>query len=199
MPNDESLIQKLKILCDQEALKLSSINSNWRKVPVNNNCLGPLAKANAPFIMQWIVSFEKNPNSDFEFLLFHLRKRIEKKVRESFNFSSDFYFASFSSKTVVYKGMVRSEVLSKFYKDLKNEDFKVSFSVYHRRFSTNTLPKWPLAQPMRFLGHNGEINIRSGQPITDSLLKLVPEAFRDQPELDNREAVSYTHLTLPTR
>ena len=237
MPNDESLIQKLKILCDQEALKLSSINSNWRKVPVNNNCLGPLAKANAPFILQWLVSFEKNPNSDFEFLLFHLRKRIEKKVRESFNHSSDFYFASFSSKTVVYKGMVRSEVLSKFYKDLKNEDFKVSFSVYHRRFSTNTLPKWPLAQPMRFLGHNGEINtllgninwaqasethidnfwgdlasdlkpivdrsrsdssnldatleinIRSGQPITDSLLKLVPEAFRDQPELDNREEI----------
>jgi len=130
--------------------------------------------------------------------------------------------------------MVRSEILSEFYQDLKEESFKVSFSVYHRRFSTNTLPKWPLAQPMRFLGHNGEINtllgninwakasethiddfwgdlsneikpivdvnksdssnldatleinIRSGQPITDSLLKLVPEAFRDQPELEQR-------------
>jgi len=133
--------------------------------------------------------------------------------------------------------MVRSEVLSEFYLDLKKENFKVSFSVYHRRFSTNTLPKWPLAQPMRFLGHNGEINtllgninwakasethiddfwgelsneikpivdinksdssnldatleinIRSGQQITDSLLKLVPEAFRDQPELEQREDI----------
>jgi glutamate synthase (ferredoxin) len=133
--------------------------------------------------------------------------------------------------------MVRSEVLDRFYADLRDERFTVSFAVYHRRFSTNTLPRWPLAQPMRLLGHNGEINtllgninwasaaeanleavwgdaasdlrplvnpafsdsanldatlelmVRSGRPITDSLLTLVPEAFRDQPELDGREQI----------
>jgi glutamate synthase (ferredoxin) len=133
--------------------------------------------------------------------------------------------------------MVRSEVLDRFFADLRDERFTVSFAVYHRRFSTNTLPRWPLAQPMRLLGHNGEINtllgninwasaaeanleavwgdaasdlrplvnadfsdsanldatlelmVRSGRPITDSLLTLVPEAFRDQPELDDRPAI----------
>ena len=97
--------------------------------------------------------------------MFQLRKRIEKKIRETFKNDvgdCEFYFASLSSQTVVYKGMVRSEILSEFYQDLKEESFKVSFSVYHRRFSTNTLPKWPLAQPMRFLGHNGEINTLLG-------------------------------------
>ena len=209
-------------------------------MPVDNETLGTLAKANAPFISQWIIYLEKDDFQDIEMLLFQLRKRIEKRIRENSKNvigECEFYFASLSSKTVVYKGMVRSEVLSEFYEDLKKENFKVSFSVYHRRFSTNTLPKWPLAQPMRFLGHNGEINtllgninwakasekhiddywgdlssdikpivdinksdssnldatleinIRSGKPITDSLLKLVPEAFRDQPELEHREDI----------
>ena len=237
LPEDENLKQKLKLICDNEAFKLNCEKTSWRKVPVNKNVLGPLAKSNAPCIIQWLVSFQKSKEIDFEFLLFQLRKRIEKKVRDNIINPDEFYFASLSSKTVVYKGMVRSEVLSKFYQDLQDKDFKVSFSVYHRRFSTNTLPKWPLAQPMRFLGHNGEINtllgninwakasethidnfwgdlaseikpivdksksdssnldatleinIRSGQKITDSLLKLVPEAFRDQPELEMREEI----------
>ncbi len=236
MPQDENLIKSIKIICEKEASNLHFSKTIWREVPVNKDVLGPLAKANAPFILQWFVSFEKNIN-DFEFLLFQLRKKIEKKVKQNLPMQDDFYFASFSSKTVVYKGMVRSEVLPKFYKDLQDEDFKVSYSVYHRRFSTNTLPKWPLAQPMRFLGHNGEINtllgninwakasekhidtfwgdlandlkpivdntrsdsanldatleinVRSGQLITDSLLKLVPEAFRDQPELEDKEEI----------
>ncbi len=240
MPNKKEKIEVCKSICDQEAEKLKVNKTSWRKVPVNNEILGPLAKANAPFICQWILYIDKKDRNDVERLLFQLRKRIEKKIRETFKNDvgdCEFYFASLSSQTVVYKGMVRSEILSEFYQDLKEESFKVSFSVYHRRFSTNTLPKWPLAQPMRFLGHNGEINtllgninwakasethiddfwgelsheikpivdvnksdssnldatleinIRSGQPITDSLLKLVPEAFRDQPELEQREDI----------
>ncbi|EEE40919.1 glutamate synthase large subunit [Prochlorococcus marinus] len=237
MPHEKEKIEECKSICEKEAEKLSINKTFWRKVPVNNEILGPLAKANAPFICQWILYIDKKDHPDIERLLFQLRKRIEKKIIETFkNHVGDceFYFASLSSQTVVYKGMVRSEVLSEFYQDLKEESFKVSFSVYHRRFSTNTLPKWPLAQPMRFLGHNGEINtllgninwakasethidnfwgelsneikpivdvnksdssnldatleinIRSGQPITDSLLKLVPEAFREQPEIELR-------------
>ena len=240
MPNNKNKVEESKAICDQEAKKLNFNKTFWRTVPVENEILGPLAKANVPFISQWIIYQEKEDKKDIEMVLFQLRKRIEKKIREIYKNELDdceFYFASLSSKTVVYKGMVRSEILSEFYKDLKKEDFKVSFSVYHRRFSTNTLPKWPLAQPMRFLGHNGEINtllgninwakasekhiddywgdlsedlkpivdlnrsdssnldatleinIRSGQQITDSLLKLVPEAFRDQPELETRENI----------
>jgi glutamate synthase (ferredoxin) len=72
------------------------------------------------------------------------------------------YLASFSSRTIVYKGMVKSEVLPAFYKDLTSPDYTSKFVIYHRRFSTNTNPRWPLAQPMRVLGHNGEINTLLG-------------------------------------
>ena len=72
------------------------------------------------------------------------------------------YVASFSSRTIVYKGMVQSCVLPQFYKDLTNPDYTTRFVIYHRRFSTNTNPRWPLAQPMRVIGHNGEINTLLG-------------------------------------
>jgi len=75
---------------------------------------------------------------------------------------SDFYVCSFSTRTIVYKGMVRSAVLGEFYQDLHNPNYESAFAVYHRRFSTNTMPRWPLAQPMRLLGHNGEINTLLG-------------------------------------
>ena len=240
MPNNDSKVKESKLICDEEAKRLNFKKTFWRNVPVKNKILGKLAKQNAPFISQWVVCIEKDGIRDIETLLFQLRKRIEKRIRENTKNAvgdCEFYFASLSSKTVVYKGMVRSEILSKFYEDLQKKEFKVSFSVYHRRFSTNTLPKWPLAQPMRYLGHNGEINtllgninwakasekhideywgelskdikpivdinksdssnldatleinIRSGQLITDSLLKLVPEAFRDQPELDGKDDI----------
>ena len=130
MPNKKNKIEECKSICEEEAKKLRINKTSWRTVPVNNEILGPLAKANAPFISQWILYIDKKDNDDVERLLFQLRKRIEKKIRESFkNHVGDceFYFASLSSKTVVYKGMVRSEILSEFYKDLKEESFKVSF------------------------------------------------------------------------
>mmetsp|Transcript_38995 Transcript_38995/g.49767 ORF Transcript_38995/g.49767 Transcript_38995/m.49767 type:complete len:1662 (+) Transcript_38995:108-5093(+) len=71
---------------------------------------------------------------------------------------ADTYICSLSTRRIVYKGMVRGEDLSRFYLDLQDERYKTPFALYHRRFSTNTMPKWPLAQPMRVLGHNGEIN-----------------------------------------
>lgn len=74
---------------------------------------------------------------------------------------SDFYTCSLSGRTVVYKGMLNSNAVGRFYKDLKDERFTTPFAIYHRRFSTNTTPKWPLAQPMRVLGHNGEHPLQS--------------------------------------
>ncbi len=233
MPKDNSRREEAKKFCEEESKKLDLISIGWRDVPVNESTLGELAKETAPFIVQWLLKVENSiPKDELEATLFRLRRRIGKRARDSWkDKSNDLYIASLSSRTVVYKGMVRSSVLPMFYEDLQDPSFEISFGVYHRRFSTNTLPRWPLAQPMRLLGHNGEINtllgnlnwakatevnlddvwgsnaedikpvindsfsdsanldatlellVRSGRPITDSLLTLVPEAFRNQPAL----------------
>jgi glutamate synthase (ferredoxin) len=230
--------EQCRALCDEEAARLGLRSLGWRPVPVDPTVLGPLARETAPVIEQWLLQApEASPEAAadldaLESLLFRLRRRAVDRARERWGAGyTQLYFASISARTVVYKGMVRSEVLDRFYADLRDGRFAVPFAVYHRRFSTNTLPRWPLAQPMRLLGHNGEINtllgninwasaaeanleavwgeaagelrplvnaafsdsanldatlelmVRSGRPITDSLLTLVPEAFRDQPEL----------------
>ncbi len=234
LPRDEILRKKAKSICEEEANSIGLKSLGWRVVPVDESVLGPLALETAPSIEQWLLE-DAEKKDNLEALLFRLRRRVGKRIREAWGENSEgIYISSLSNKTVVYKGMVRSEILSSFYKDLLDDRFKVSFAVYHRRFSTNTLPRWPLAQPMRLLGHNGEINtllgnlnwakateanlskvwgsnakelqpvvnnnfsdsanldatlellVRSGRPIIDSLLTLVPEAFRDQPELADK-------------
>jgi glutamate synthase (ferredoxin) len=129
----------------------------WREVPVSPEVLGQQARDNQPRIEQIVVS---SPDSltgdDLERKLYIARSRVGKKL------SDDFYICSFSCRTIVYKGMVRAVVLGEFYQDLANPDYESTFAVYHRRFSTNTMPKWPFAQPMRILGHNGEINTLLG-------------------------------------
>ncbi|MEM9483670.1 MAG: glutamate synthase large subunit [Cyanobacteria bacterium P01_F01_bin.116] len=139
----------------------------WRSVPVASEILGALAKEFEPTIEQVIVESTASEDA-LERQLFLLR-RAWLRALESFNGSielktalQDVYMCSFSSRTLVYKGMVRSEVLGQFYLDLQNGDYESPFAVYHRRFSTNTMPKWPLAHPMRLLGHNGEINTLIG-------------------------------------
>ena len=237
LPADPQRRDQARNFCDQEAQRLGLRSLGWREVPVDPTVLGPLARGTAPVIEQWLLAADSTGDA-LEALLFRLRRRCGDRAREVWGAGpGDLYFASLSGRTVVYKGMVRSEVLSAFYGDLRDERFAVSFAVYHRRFSTNTLPRWPLAQPMRLLGHNGEINtllgnlnwaraseaeldavwgeaaadlkpvvnpafsdsanldatlellVRSGRPITESLLTLVPEAFRDQPELDDKPAI----------
>ena len=237
LPADAARRDQAKAFCAEEASKLGLTSLGWREVPVDPAVLGPLARGTAPVIEQWLLAASQTGDA-LEALLFRLRRRCGDRARAAWGAGpSDLYFASLSSRTVVYKGMVRSEVLSAFYGDLRDERFAVSFAVYHRRFSTNTLPRWPLAQPMRLLGHNGEINtllgnlnwaraseadldavwgeaaadlkpvvnpafsdsanldatlellVRSGRPITESLLTLVPEAFRDQPELADKPEI----------
>ena len=124
------------------------------------------------FLPQAVVTSSSLTGDALERSLFLARRRFEKavsqQVRDLGPDSADAkalmeaYVCSFSGRTIVYKGMVRSEVLGQFYQDLQNPDYQSAFAVYHRRFSTNTLPKWPLAHPMRLLGHNGEINTLRG-------------------------------------
>ncbi|XHX77597.1 MAG: hypothetical protein RBJ76_24690 [Stenomitos frigidus ULC029] len=139
----------------------------WRVVPTLPELLGKQARENLPQIEQVLVQSEQQGDA-LERQLYLTRRRVHNAIRAEVTVSAlqtrfdDFYFCSFSSRTIVYKGMVRSAVLGDFYTDLKNPAYKSTFAVYHRRFSTNTLPRWPLAQPMRLLGHNGEINTLLG-------------------------------------
>nr|QCI03957.1 glutamate synthase [Antithamnionella ternifolia] len=135
----------------------------WRNVPVNKSILGKQSKSNQPLVVQCIVKSNILTNEQLDKHLYLVRKKIEKLVSKvDVNINKQFYICSFSSKTIVYKGMLRSEFLVKYYNDLSNSLYVSNFAVYHRRFSTNTMPKWSLAQPMRFMAHNGEINTLLG-------------------------------------
>ncbi|MBU1658789.1 glutamate synthase large subunit [bacterium] len=130
-----------------------------RNVPVNTKALGEQALASLPSIVQLFIT----PNSimatnRFDALLYLSRKESEHKLVEDRNF----YIASMSSKVLSYKGLVMPTHIKEFYKDLQDENFKISFSLFHQRFSTNTLPEWRLAQPFRAVAHNGEINSVEG-------------------------------------
>ena len=137
----------------------------WRNVPVAHEVVGRFAKVTQPRIFQVVVEGKPGQTGvELERELFILRKLVERAKAAQLppDVSSDFYICSLSNKTIVYKGMLRSVVVGSFFLDLQNPNFETSFAIYHRRFSTNTTPKWPLAQPMRVLGHNGEINTLQG-------------------------------------
>lgn len=166
----------------------------WREVPVKPEVLGVLARANQPEIVQVIATSEHEGDA-LERQLFLLRRIIGENLSHRPGFPrDDFYICSFSSRTIVYKGMVRSAVLGDFYLDLQNRAYKSAFAVYHRRFSTNTMPKWRLAQPMRLLGHNGEINTLLG----NFNWMLAREAdlahpYWTQADINNFRTIVYAH------
>ena len=135
----------------------------WRKVPVNTAILGNESKFKSPLVIQCIVKSDQLSNKQLDKCLYLVRKKIEKLVSKiDIETNKQFYICSFSSQTIIYKGMLRSEFLVKYYSDLSNPLYLSNYAVYHRRFSTNTMPKWSLAQPMRFMAHNGEINTLLG-------------------------------------
>jgi glutamate synthase (ferredoxin) len=141
----------------------------WREVPVDPTVLGEMAREAMPSIWQFFVKAPARLQDDadrdgFERTLYLVRRRfgVERRLRGLVWDDDESYVASFSSRTIVYKGMVQSAVLPAFYKDLTDPDYTTKFVIYHRRFSTNTSPRWPLAQPMRVVGHNGEINTLLG-------------------------------------
>ena len=133
----------------------------WREVPVRPEELGTLARAAMPVVQQLYVQSaattsegERRSGIALDRLAFRLRKRAEREI--------DLYFASLSSRTLVYKGMVTTLQLEPFYPDLSDERFASKLALVHSRYSTNTFPSWPLAQPFRMIAHNGEINTIQG-------------------------------------
>ena len=133
-----------------------------REVPIDINALGDQAIASLPLITQiFIVPNSIMATNRFDALLYLSRKECEHQLVEK----RDFYISSMSSTVLSYKGLVMPTHIKEFYKDFQDESFKISFSLFHQRFSTNTLPEWRLAQPFRAVAHNGEINSVEGNRI----------------------------------
>lgn len=126
----------------------------WREVPVDSSVLGPLALSCMPRIEQVFVSGEGLDEQQFGIKLFYARRKAEIAMQAD----QDFYVCSLSHKVISYKGLMMPADLGQFFPDLSDERMETAISVFHQRFSTNTLPKWPLAQPFRLIAHNGEIN-----------------------------------------
>ncbi len=136
----------------------------WREVPTDNSTLGTTAISGEPVIQQVIVRrpVSCRTQDEFERRLFVARKYGIRMVRESVQGADDFYLCSMSSRTIVYKGMLTPEQVPVYFPDLSDESFESALALIHSRFSTNTLPTWPLAHPFRTLAHNGEINTLRG-------------------------------------
>ena len=137
----------------------------WREVPHDLNKAGTIARSAAPVIKQvFIGRGAEIPNQEiFERKLYIIRKKFEKRVLEAdFTQQELCFFCSLSSKTLVYKGQLKSEQLSQFYPDLSDPSFASALAIVHSRYSTNTFPSWKLAHPYRMLCHNGEINTLRG-------------------------------------
>ncbi len=137
----------------------------WRRVPVESICIGSAARSTEPEMWQVFV---KRPDSDeqgleFERRLFLARRMLESRSRRSDELCAEvFHVASFSSRTIVYKGMLTTDQLRGYFPDLWDTRMESAVCLVHSRFSTNTLPQWDLAHPFRYLCHNGEINTLRG-------------------------------------
>jgi glutamate synthase (ferredoxin) len=133
----------------------------WRDVPTDDTCLGRKAIETKPLIVQALVARKDDISDDeFERRLFLVQKVAERRALETK--IEGFYICSFSSRTIVYKGLLNAPQVRKFFDDLKSPKFLTSFAIFHQRYSTNTFPQWHLAHPFRMLAHNGEINTIRG-------------------------------------
>ncbi len=147
---------------EEVLVKEGFVVNGWRVVPTQPQVLGKWAAKTCPLIEQIILTAPPSWLEDeVERHLLLARKQMMRPWLGHAQ-GEHFYVASLSCRTVIYKAMVRSEVLGHFYPDLMNPAFESHWAVYHRRFSTNTVPRWRLAQPLRLLGHNGEINTLLG-------------------------------------
>ncbi len=137
----------------------------WRDVPVDTSVLGKIAAETEPFVKQVFIGKSDKKQSDFDFnlKLFTARKQAEHAIRNSkLSESSRFYLPSLSTKTIIYKGLLIPEDIKLYYTDLQDPTLVTRLALVHQRFSTNTFPTWDLAQPFRYMCHNGEINTLRG-------------------------------------
>ena len=241
LPKDEKAQQEILSVMIEEIEREGLTLMHLRTVPTNPEVLGAAAREVEPDIKQIFVKRGPTPHplpvmegSDytpdeeekaFERTLYIIRKRIENRVakmeastplphREGQGGESDFYICSLSSKNIIYKGMLTSGQLRRYFPDLSNDYFTSGLALVHSRFSTNTFPKWKLAQPFRLLAHNGEINtirgnrgwMKARESVLNSealgdikdLRPIVQDGMSDSASLDNVfEFLMMSGLSLP--
>jgi len=158
-PHNSDQRESARSLIEQELKKETLEVTGWRPVPTQNQVLGEGATQSEPVIEQVLVSAPPGwRKKDIERRLYMARRRIEKQIPDP----DKLYIASLSSLLLVYKGLMMAGDLPRYYPDLASGKMKTTICLFHQRFSTNTQPRWHLAQPFRFLAHNGEINTIRG-------------------------------------
>ncbi len=197
LSRDPAMADKAKNII-AEVLAAESLNvAGWRVVPTDDACLGEIALASLPQIEQLFINSDEQDEASLTTKLFIARRKIELALEQD----KDFYICSFSASVISYKGLMMPVDLPKFYPDLGDSRLETAICVFHQRFSTNTLPRWPLAQPFRLLAHNGEINTIEGNrnwaaarstkfeterfPDIASISPLVNRTGSDSSSLDN--------------
>ena len=198
LSQNPTLAQQAKEKIEQELAKETLSIAGWRTVPTDKSVLGKIAAASEPKIVHVLINSPIGwREKDLERRLYMARRRIEQSIIDD----ADFYIASLSGQVIVYKGLMMPEDLGRYYPDLTDPEFKSAVCLFHQRFSTNTSPKWPLAQPFRYLAHNGEINTIEGNrqwakaraykfhsPLLPDLQQAAPfvnEVGSDSSSLDN--------------
>jgi glutamate synthase (ferredoxin) len=161
----------------------------WRDVPVNSKVVGDIASKSQPTIKQVFIGKENSKQTEEEF---NLKLFLARKIAENLIYNSPlsqknyFYFSSLHTRSIIYKGLLIPEDIERFYLDLKNPLLVTRLALVHQRFSTNTFPTWDLAQPFRYMCHNGEINTLRGNVsrmvAREELLKskLIDEKYLDK-------------------
>ncbi|MBV9491412.1 MAG: glutamate synthase subunit alpha, partial [Verrucomicrobia bacterium] len=162
LPHDNAYAQaRAKAIIEEVLEQRQLYRFGWREVPLNVLVLGEKAQLTMPRIEQVLIGRPAGMDGEeYERRLFLARNEIEKRAQ--LDRIRNFYIASLSSRAIVYKGLMTSHSLEKFYRDLSDPDYETAICVYHERYSTNTFPTWPLSQPFRALAHNGEINTIRG-------------------------------------
>jgi len=163
-PKDDKLRAIVKDRFEEYIKKLGFELIGYREVPTDNSMLGNSSRSTEPKVEQVFIRFllSEDP-ADLERRLTVLRKYAIRTIKnEVAGAEESFYIASCSYKVIVYKGMLRTDQVPLYYLDLQNEKMESALAVIHSRFSTNTFPKWRLAQPFRYIAHNGEINTIKG-------------------------------------
>lgn len=159
LPQNKRLRSICKDLVARIVEQEGQILLGWRTVPVDDSTIGKTAQQTQPVIEQVFISKGKKVNSriELERKLYQIRQLIEKEIK-----TQGFYITNLSTRTVIYKGLLTPGQVEKYFLDLQDPDFKSAIALVHSRYSTNTFPTWDLAQPFRFLAHNGEINTLRG-------------------------------------
>ena len=199
MSHDEAIAAKTRAEVEKQLTARGLEFNGWRAVPLDITACGSEAQESVPRIEQVFVSAtEEMDTAEFNRDLFVAHRRSEIALR---NIDNEFYVCSLSADVILYKGLVMPKYFSTLYPDLEDELLESSIAVFHQRFSTNTLPQWRLAQPFRYLAHNGEINTIQGNrnwanarayklrsdvlPELSDLQPLVSQDGSDSMSLDN--------------